>query len=74
MLRNLDEDLAADSKPGGLRELVNAELQTLEADPERIPWEDGLPEEFEAGLEPYRERLEATYSPATNPFELLELD
>jgi len=74
MLRNLDDDLAADSEPSGLRELVNAELKALEANPARIPWEDGLPEEFAVGLEPYRERLEATYSPATNPFELLELD
>ena len=74
MLRNLEEDLTADSEPGGLRELVNAELQALEADPARIPWEDGLPGPFAVGLEPYRERLEATYSPATNPFELLELD
>ena len=49
-------------------------LKALEANPARIPWEDGLPEEFAVGLEPYRERLEATYSPATNPFELLELD
>ena len=74
MLRNLDEDLAADSEPSGLRELVIAELEALEADPARVPWEDGLPEEFAVGLEPYRDRLEATYSPATNPFELLELN
>jgi hypothetical protein len=38
-----------------------------------MPWEDGLPEAFAVGLEPYRDRLEATYSPATNQFELLEL-
>ena len=25
------------------------------------------------GLDPYRERLESSYLPATNPFELLEL-
>jgi hypothetical protein len=74
MLRNLEEDLALDSEPSGLRELVDAELQALAADPARIPWEDGLPEEFAVGLEPYRERLASTYSPATNPFELLELD
>lgn len=74
MLRNLDEDLAADSKSSGLREVVTAELEALEADPARIPWEDGLPEEFAVDLELYRDRLEATYSPATNPFELLELD
>jgi len=48
MLRNLEEDLDADS--------------------------DGLPEEFAVGLESYRDRLASTYSPATNPFELLELD
>ena len=74
MLRNLDEDLAAGNSSSGLRELVAAELQALEADPARVPWEDGLPEEFAVGLEPYRERFDATYSPATNPFELLELD
>jgi hypothetical protein len=74
MLWNLDEDLAADSEPRGLRELVVAELEALEADPARIPWEDGLPEPFAVGLEPYRDRLEATYAPATNPFELLELN
>ncbi len=74
MLRNLEEDLATDSELSGLRELVAAELQALEADPERIPWEDGLPKDFAIGLESYRDRLESTYSAATNPFELLELD
>jgi len=74
MLWNLDEDLAAGSESGGLRELVIAELEALEAEPARVPWEDGLPEEFAVGLEPYRERLALTYSPATNPFELFELD
>ena len=74
MLRNLEEDLDTDSEPSGLPELVAAELEALEADPARIPWEDGLPEELAVGLEPYRERLASTYSPATNPFELLELD
>ena len=74
MLLNLEEDLDTDSEPSGLPELVAAELEALEADPARIPWEDGLPEELAVGLEPYRERLASTYSPATNPFELLELD
>ena len=74
MLWNLDGDLAADGDRNGLREKVTAELVKLEADPARVPWEDGLPEEFAVDLESYRDRLEATYSPATNPFELLELD
>ncbi len=57
-----------------LKELVAAELAALDADPGRMPWQDGLPEAFAVGLDPYRDRLEESYSPATNPFELLELD
>ncbi len=74
MLRNLDEALTEESAGTELAELVAAELAAIETDPERFPWEDGLPETFAVGLEPYRDRLEETYSPATNPFELLELD
>ncbi len=74
MLQNLDEDLVAAADRNPLRETVAGELTQLDVDLARIPWEDGLPEPFAVGLEPYRERLEATYSPATNPFELLELD
>jgi hypothetical protein len=35
-----------------------------------VPWQDELPESIEASLLPYRERLEATYVRAANPFEL----
>ena len=37
-------------------------------------WQSDLPEAFAVGLEPYRERLEATYSRAANPFELVEFE
>jgi hypothetical protein len=74
MLRNFEEELAADSGNDELHELVVAELAALEADPHRMPWEDGLPDAFTVGLEAFRDRLEASYSPATNQFELLELD
>jgi hypothetical protein len=73
MLRNLEEELAAGSGTVELHDLVIAELEALDADPGRIPWGDGLPEAFAAGLEPYRERLEASYSPATNLLEVVEL-
>ena len=33
-------------------------------------WQDGLPPELEAALTPFRERLEAAYSRATNGAEL----
>jgi len=74
MLRNLEEALTADPARTELAELVAAELAAIEAVPERFPWEDGLPEAFAIGLDPYRDRLEESYSSATNPFELLELD
>jgi hypothetical protein len=74
MLRNLEEELAAGSGTAEIHDLVVGELAALDADSHRIAWEDGLPNAFAVGLEPYRDRLEATYSPATNQFELLELD
>jgi hypothetical protein len=74
MLRNLESELAGADGREDLRELVAAELAELDENPARVPWEDGLPEALAGGLEPYRERLEATYSKATNPFELAELD
>ena len=74
MLRNLEGEIAADSERAELKELVAGELAAMDDDPSRMPWEDGLPEVFVVGLDPYRDRLEASYSPATNIFELLELD
>jgi hypothetical protein len=74
MLRNLEDELSVDPDRAELSELVAAELAAIDADPSRIPWENGLPEAFAVGLDPYRDRLETSYSPATNPFELLELD
>lgn len=73
MLRNLEQGLTGRSEASDLHELVVAELAAMDEDPHRMPWEEGLPEALAGGLEPYRERLESSYSPATNPFELLEL-
>lgn len=73
MLRNLESELADRADVTELHDLVAAEVAATEADRGRVPWEDGLPEVFTTGLEPYRERLEENYSAATNPFELLEL-
>lgn len=74
MLRNLQDEIAADPERVELSGLVADELAAIDDDPRRMPWGDGLPEAFVAGLDPYRDRLEASYSPATNPFELLQLD
>ena len=47
-----------------------AEIAAMESDPDRLPWQDGLPAATAASLAPYRDRLEAAYSPVTNAFEL----
>jgi hypothetical protein len=74
MLRTLETEIASDPERSSLLELVSSELALLESDQTRVPWQDGLPEALASGLEPYRSRLEESYSPAANPFELLELD
>ena len=48
-----------------------AELAALDADEDRIPWEDGLPTTIAECFEPRRERLDETYSAAAAEFELL---
>jgi hypothetical protein len=77
LLPMLRRQLAALDESGRLRESnpwreqLAAEIAALEADRFRIPWRDGLPPVIEASLEPYRARLEASYSPLCNPLEVL---
>jgi hypothetical protein len=49
---------------------LETEIQAMEEDRFRLPWEDGLPDVINASLEPFRERLEQSYNEMTNPFEL----
>ena len=52
------------------RARLQREIQRLEVDPGHVLWQNGLPEDIEAALEPHRPRLEATWSAATNRVEL----
>jgi hypothetical protein len=52
------------------RRELTAEITRMQESPTRLPWQDGLPAAMAASLVPYREALEAAYSPATNLFEL----
>ncbi len=71
MLRHHAEDLADDPEVSSWRKAVDAEIAAVAADPERVPWQDGVPESLGDRLEPHRTRIETTYSPATNIFELV---
>jgi hypothetical protein len=73
MLQNQRDKLATTGVSGSLSEwegLLEAEIQAMEEDRFRLPWEDGLPDEIKKSLEPYRDRLERSYNAMTNPFEL----
>lgn len=51
---------------------VEKEQAALEADHDRIPWEDGLPSGIEESLRPFKDELEQSYDPVMNPLEFLE--
>lgn len=53
------------------RRALAEEIKAMEADRFRLPWQDGLPEVLKASLEPFRERLEASYSRPMNRFEMI---
>jgi hypothetical protein len=71
-LRKVEEDPGQYSRRW-VRDL-RAEVQAMEEDRYRIPYEDGLPGVILESLEPYREQLEASYSPILNVLEYYPLD
>ncbi len=52
------------------RKALAAEIEAMEADRFRLPWQDGLPDVLEASLRPFRGRLETSYSKILNTLEL----
>jgi len=52
------------------RERLGAEIEAMESDRFRLPWQDGLPDVLEASLRPFRGRLEASYSKILNALEM----
>jgi len=52
------------------RAAVAAEAAAMDRESLRILWEEGLPEQIRDSLEPYRDRLDATYDPMTSILEM----
>lgn len=52
------------------QEALATEIEEMDSDQYRLPWQDGLPDVIKASLQPFKERLEASYSSMTNPLEV----
>jgi hypothetical protein len=52
------------------RSALAAEIEALEEDRYRLPWEGGIPDVISDSLEPFRSRLEGSYSSITNMLEV----
>ena len=52
------------------RAALAGEIEKMKNNEERVPWEDTVPRKTAESLEPFHDRLEVTYSPIANPFEL----
>jgi hypothetical protein len=53
------------------RMALAAEIEAMESDRHRLPWGDRLPDILKTSLEPYRSRLESSYSAMLNIFEVI---
>jgi hypothetical protein len=72
ILRNQRDQSMQDSSPAAGQEwkdALSAEVAAMEADRYRLAWQDGLPDVIASSLEPYRERLEASYDRWMNAIE-----
>ncbi len=57
--------------PDEWRKALETEIEAMEADRFRLPWQEDLPDVIESSLQPFRDRLEQSYNKMTNPFELI---
>ena len=73
MLRNQSEKLATDEYAqvsAEWKERLAAEIEALESESHRLVWEDGVPDAIALSLEPFRARLESSYSSFLSTIEL----
>jgi hypothetical protein len=53
------------------RARIEAEIERMRTDDAYPPWRDDMPEPMASAIRPYTDRLEETYAPLVNPFELI---
>jgi hypothetical protein len=71
MLQNQLEALESGGAESTAIDEVRAEVEAMNADRSRLPWQDGLPRVVADAYEPYQGRLDALYFPAAAPLELM---
>jgi hypothetical protein len=73
LLQQAARQAAASTDPGTLlwAGILQEEVRAVQDDPRRVPFAGSLPAQAGAGLEPFRQRLEQTFSVAVNPIELI---
>lgn len=69
-------DAITDDTPdaAALRDVLAAEIAAIESGERLAPWGAAMPDAISASLEPYRERLEATYVPMLNLFDVIQMN
>ncbi|MCP3981120.1 MAG: hypothetical protein GY716_17620 [bacterium] len=66
MLRRTREASADES----WRLTLDTEIERMESDPDRMPWQDGLPDSIAESLRPFLERLDADFDEMTHGIDL----
>ena len=71
-LEELDRLLAGadDAELQQWRTELAAEVEAMEKEPRRILWEEGLPPQLRESIEPFKDRLDASYGELMNVVEL----
>jgi TonB family protein len=67
-------DSIKDAAQAKWRAILKEEIDRVDRDPDRVAWQDNLPTPIEDCLRPYRGRLETTYHPSANYFELMTIE
>jgi hypothetical protein len=74
LLTMLESQLTVLQSESGTEDEITAletEIATMQADENRIPWQDGIPPAVTEALAPYRAELDELYCPAMAPLELM---
>jgi len=59
----------SEDNPESFQNLLTVEIEKMKKKHHRMPWQDGIPKVLEQSIQPYHERLKASYIQLMNPIE-----